>query len=167
MPATAGGRSIVPTRRVGRPANRPASGVGRAHRRTAIASGAPIHLRRVQQWRQEHPGYGRRPSQKSRRTLQETCLVQPPGAAAVAPEAWPEPSRPALQDLCRVPTPLRVGLIAQCSDTALPEDIVTFTRLLPAPGAECHFSANPRPEITSGFGIYRCRRKVGSGGWEL
>ncbi len=94
----------------------------------------PAHVRRVQQWRQEHPGYWQHPAQKSRRTLQETCLVQPPGAVAVAPEAWPEPSGPALQDLCRVPTPLLVGLIAQFSDTALQEDIVTFTRRLIAKG---------------------------------
>jgi hypothetical protein len=94
----------------------------------------PDHVRRVQQWRKEHPGYWKRPSRKSRRTLQETCPSQPAPAQLVAGAPLPEPSRPALQDLCRVPTPLLVGLIAQFSDTALHEDIVTFTRRLIAKG---------------------------------
>jgi hypothetical protein len=90
----------------------------------------PAHVRRVQQWRQAHPGYWKRPPRPPAGTLQETCLAQPPVAVAVAPAPLPEPSRPALQDLCRVQTPLLVGLIAQFSDTALQEDIVTFTRRL-------------------------------------
>ena len=88
------------------------------------------HVRRVQQWRKEHPGYWKRPPRPPAGTLQETCLAQLPGAVAVTSAPLPEPSRPALQDLCRVPTPLLVGLIAQFSDTALQEDIVSFTRRL-------------------------------------
>ena len=94
----------------------------------------PAHVRRVQQWRQAHPGYWKRPPGRPAGTLQETCLAQPPVAVAVAPAPLPEPARPALQDLCRVQTPLLVGLIAQFSDTALQEDIVTFTRRLIAKG---------------------------------
>jgi hypothetical protein len=94
----------------------------------------PDHVRRVQQWRQAHHGYWQRRSQKPRRTLQETCPAQPTPDQSVAPTQLPEPSRPALQDLCRVQTPLLVGLIAQFSDTALQEDIVTFTRRLIAKG---------------------------------
>ena len=90
----------------------------------------PAHVRRVQQWRQAHPGYWRRRSPKPRRTLQETCPPQPIEHKPVTPAPLPEPSRPALQELCRVQTPLLVGLIAQFSDTALQEDIVTFTRRL-------------------------------------
>jgi hypothetical protein len=90
----------------------------------------PAHVRRVQQWRQAHPQYWKHPPRKPRCTLQETCPTQPAPALPVAPEPLPEPSRPALQELCRVPTPLLVGLIAQFSDAVLQEDIVTFTRHL-------------------------------------
>jgi hypothetical protein len=51
-------------------------------------------------------------------------------AVTVAPTPLPDLCQPALQDLCRVQTPLLVGLIAQFSDTALQEDIVSFTRRL-------------------------------------
>jgi hypothetical protein len=94
----------------------------------------PAHVRRVQQWRKEHPGYWKRPPRKPRPTLQESCPVQMAAAKEIAPAPLPEPSRPALQDLCRVQTPLLVGLIAQFSDAALQEDIVSFTRRLIAKG---------------------------------
>jgi len=90
----------------------------------------PAHVRRVQQWRQAHPQYWQHPPRQPRRTLQETCPPQPAPAQSVASAPLPEPSQPALQELCRVQTPLLVGLIAQFSDTALQEDIVTFTRRL-------------------------------------
>ncbi len=90
----------------------------------------PAHVRRVQQWRQAHPQYWQRRSPKPRRTLQESCPAQLAPVQPVAAGPLPEPSAPALQDLCRVQTPLLVGLIAQFSDTALHEDIVTFTRRL-------------------------------------
>jgi hypothetical protein len=48
----------------------------------------------------------------------------------------PQGSRPALQDLCEVKTPLLVGLIAQFTDTALQEDIVTYARRLIARGRD-------------------------------
>ncbi len=91
----------------------------------------PENVRRVQQWRKEHPGYWQR---RPRRTLQETCPAQTAGAKEITTTPLPEVPRPALQDLCRVQTPLLVGLIAQFSDTALQEDIVTFTRRLIAKG---------------------------------
>ncbi len=90
----------------------------------------PAHVRRVQQWRKDHPGYWKRHPPKPHPALQETCPAQLAPAQSVAPAPLPEPSRPALQDLCRVQTPLLVGLIAQFSDTALQEDIVAFTRRL-------------------------------------
>ena len=92
------------------------------------------HVQRVQQWRREHPEYGKGRLRKARRALQETCPAQPAGTTPLAPAPLPEPSLPALQDLCRVQTPLLVGLIAQFSDMALQEDIVTFTRRLIAKG---------------------------------
>jgi len=94
----------------------------------------PENVRRVQQWRKAHPDYGKSRHRKARLALQETCPAQPAGTTPLVPAPLPEPSRPALQDLCRVQTPLLVGLIAQFSDTALQEDIVTFTRRLIAKG---------------------------------
>ena len=94
----------------------------------------PENVRRVQQWRKEHPGYWKRPVPPVRRTLQETCPAQAAEAKEVVAAPLPEVCRPALQDLCRVQTPLLVGLIAQFSDTALQEDIVSFTRRLIAKG---------------------------------
>jgi hypothetical protein len=94
----------------------------------------PENVRRVQQWRKAHPEYGKGRLRKARRALQETCSPQPAVPQPIVPTPLPEPSRPALQDLCRVQTPLLVGLIAQFSDTALQEDIVSFTRRLIAKG---------------------------------
>src|SRR5439155_1442754 len=76
------------------------------------------NVKRVQQWRAEHPGYWKRRSSKPRRTLQETCSEQAAGSQELIPRQAPQVSRPALQELCEVKTPLLVGLIAQFTDTA-------------------------------------------------
>jgi hypothetical protein len=94
----------------------------------------PDHVRRVQQWRQEHPGYWKRPPQAPDRTLQETCQSQHAVSKPLGTQPLPDACGPALQDLCRVQTPLLVGLIAQFSDAALQEDIVSLTRRLIAKG---------------------------------
>ena len=96
----------------------------------------PENVRRVQQWRTEHPGYWKQPPRKPRRTLQETCSAQVAVCEEVAPKQASQDSPPALQELCLVKTPLLVGLIAQFTDTALQEDIVTFTRRLIAKGQD-------------------------------
>jgi hypothetical protein len=94
----------------------------------------PENVQRVQQWRAEHPGCWKRHSRKPRRTLQETCSAQVAGGDKLAQIYLPQGSRPALQDLCEVKTALLVGLIAQFTDTALQEDIVTYARRLIARG---------------------------------
>ena len=71
------------------------------------------NVKRVQQWRQEHPGYWKRQARRSRRTLQETCSAQVPVQQELLPAEAQQVSRPALQELCEVKTPLLVGLIAQ------------------------------------------------------
>jgi hypothetical protein len=96
----------------------------------------PENVQRVQQWRAEHPGYWKQQSRKPRGTLQETCSAQVAVGEELAQKQAPQPSRPALQDLCEVKTPLLVGLIAQFTDTALQEDIVTYTRRLIARGQD-------------------------------
>jgi len=94
------------------------------------------NVKRVQQWRAEHPGYWKRPARKPGRTLQETCSEQVPAQQELLPAEAPQVSRPALQDLCEVKTPLLVGLIAQFTDCALQEDIVAYTRRLIARGQD-------------------------------
>jgi len=96
----------------------------------------PDHVRRVQQWRAAHPGYWKRRPPKLRRTLQETCPPQVAAKEELPQKEAPQVSRPALHDLCEVKTPLLVGLIAQFTDTALQEDIVTYTRRLIAKGQD-------------------------------
>ena len=94
------------------------------------------NVKRVQQWRAEHPGYWKQPPRRPRRALQESCLAQAAGEEVVAEKEAPQVSGPALQDLCAIQTPLLVGLIAQFSDTALQEDIVAHTRRLIARGQD-------------------------------
>jgi hypothetical protein len=96
----------------------------------------PENVQRVQEWRAEHPGYWKRRPRKPRGTLQETCSAQVAVNEELAEKQAPQVFRPALQDLCDVKTPLLVGLIAQFTDTALQEDIVTFTRRLIARGQD-------------------------------
>ena len=79
----------------------------------------PESVQRVQKWRAEHPGYWKRPPRKPRGTLQETCSAQVTVNEELPKKQAPQVSRPALQDLCEVKTPLLVGLIAQFTDTAL------------------------------------------------
>jgi hypothetical protein len=96
----------------------------------------PDNVKRVQQWRAEHPGYGKRQSGKPRRALQEACSAQVAVGEELVQKQAPQDSLPALQELCQVKTPLLVGLIAQFTDTALQEDIVTYTRRLIARGQD-------------------------------
>jgi len=91
---------------------------------------SPDNVQRVRQWRAAHPGYWKQPPRKPRRALQETCSAQVAVCEEVAQKQAPQDSQPALQELCLVKTPLLVGLIAQFTDTALQEDIVTYTRRL-------------------------------------
>jgi hypothetical protein len=106
----------------------------------------PENVQRVQQWRAEHPGYWKQPPRKPRCTLQETCSAQVVVNEELAQNQAPQPSRPALQDLCEVKTPLLVGLIAQFTDTALQEDIVAYTRRLIARGQDIPKSSPKRNE---------------------
>ena len=96
----------------------------------------PENVQRVQQWRAEHSGYWKQRPRKPRGALQETCSAQVAVGEELAKKQAPQPSRPALQDLCEVKTPLLVGLIAQFTDTALQEDIVTYARRLIARGRD-------------------------------
>jgi hypothetical protein len=125
----------------------------------------PENVKRVQQWREAHPGYAKRQARKPRRTLQETCPEVRPEQVAVAQELIPKAawqvSRPALQELCAVQTPLLVGLIAQFTDTALQEDIVTHTRRLIARGQD--ILDQPSRRLTKGNNVYDAKESAAAG----
>jgi len=121
----------------------------------------PENVRRVQQWREKHPDYWKRPSRKPRRTLQETCSEQAAVPQELIPKETPQVSRPALQELCEVQTPLLVGLIAQFTDTALQEDIVAHTRRLIARGQD--ILDQPSRRLTKGNTVYDAKESPASG----
>jgi hypothetical protein len=125
----------------------------------------PENVKRVQQWREEHPDYSKRQVRKPPRTLQETCPEVLPEQVAVAqdliPKEVPQVSRPALQELCVAQTPLLVGLIAQFTDTPLQEDIVTYTRRLIAKGQD--ILDQPSRRLTKGNNVYAAKESAAAG----
>jgi hypothetical protein len=121
----------------------------------------PENVQRVQAWRAEHPGYWKHPARKPRRTLQETCSEQAPALEPLEPQSPPQVSRPALQELCEVKTPLLVGLIAQFTDAALQEDIVAYTRRLIAKGQD--ILDQPSRRRTKGNTVYDAKENPASG----
>lgn len=116
------------------------------------------HVQRVQQWRAEHPGYWKRLPRPPRRTLQETCAEQEAVSQEVVSAQAPQVSRPALQELCEAQTPLLVGLIAQLTDAALQEDIVSYTRRLIARGQD--ILDQPSRRLTKGKHVYDDRKET-------
>jgi hypothetical protein len=121
----------------------------------------PENVQRVQDWRVEHPGYWKRQSRKPRGALQETCPAQVVANEGLAEKQAPQVSRPALQDLCEVKTPLLVGLIAQFTDTALQEDIATFTRRLIARGQD--ILDQPSRRLVKGNRVYDAKENPAPG----
>ncbi len=121
----------------------------------------PENVKRVQQWRTEHPGYWRRQTRKPRRALQETCSEQVTAPQNLVSKQAPQVSRPALQELCEVKTPLLVGLIAQFSDAALQEDIVAYTRRLIARGQD--ILDQPSRRLTKGNTVYGAKENPAPG----
>jgi len=121
----------------------------------------PENVQRVQDWRAEHPGYWKRQSGKPRGALQDTCSAQVVANEGLAEKQAPQVSRPALQDLCQVKTPLLVGLIAQFTDTALQEDIATFTRRLIARGQD--ILDQPSRRLAKGNRVYDAKENPASG----
>jgi hypothetical protein len=91
---------------------------------------------RVRAWRQKHPGYWKKRPKKSAGTLQEVLPLQAAEQEPVAPPDPQEVFQRTLQDICRVQTPLLVGLIAQMIDSPLQEDIVRFARCVVAKGKD-------------------------------
>ena len=121
----------------------------------------PESVKRVQQWREAHPGYWKAQARKPPRTLQETCSEQVPVQQELLSAETPSVSRPALQELCEVKTPLLVGLIAQFTDAALQEDIVAYTRRLIARGQD--ILDQPSRRLTKGNIVYDAKESAAPG----
>ena len=109
----------------------------------------PDNVKRVQLWRQEHPGYWRRPTPKASETsdaLQETCTPQSIPSQVVSENLEPPP-QDALQDSFFLQPAVCVGLIAQLSGCALPDDIAAMVRRLQQLGRDI---LDRSPQLTGG-----------------
>ena len=98
----------------------------------------PENVRRVQEWREAHPGYWRRSEEKSDDALQDRSDDKNSEKQDVI-QSLP---RNALQDLLIEHLPVVVGLIANLTGSALQDDIVATTRRLQQLGADI---LNPSP----------------------
>jgi hypothetical protein len=83
----------------------------------------PVHVARVQAWRQAHPGYGKRARPVSRGPLQDECRAQ-------GVESNKNCADFALQEIISSQPLVLLGLIAQFTDSALQDDIAAASRRL-------------------------------------
>jgi hypothetical protein len=86
----------------------------------------PLHVERVRQWRQAHPGYWRRPSSQTLHALQEDLTPQEPSNQSLEGGLTPH----AIQDVFFLQPTVLVGLIAHFTGLTLQEDIATTARRL-------------------------------------
>ena len=84
----------------------------------------PEHVRRVQRWRAEHPGYWRCKSQNGRLALQDPLI----GQAVEINIDKIDFAQSALQDLLTVQPSVIIDIIAQLTGCALQDDIVMAVR---------------------------------------
>ena len=97
------------------------------------------NVRRVQQWRQAHPDYGKKksaPPAPSQAT--EPQEVAPSSLLVTAP-----PTTGALQDNCLSDHPVFIGLLSMVTGSTLQEDIAGIARKLEARGRDI-LGASPR-----------------------
>lgn len=81
---------------------------------------------RVQRWRAEHPGYGRRAGTATAAALQDDC----PAQVIEIQEESQALVGDALQDVLSAQPAVLIGLIAHLTHSALQEDILRSTRRL-------------------------------------
>ena len=81
---------------------------------------------RVQRWRTEHPGYGRRAGTATAAALQDDCQEQT--LATQGSEV--DSGGAALQEVLSAQPAVLIGLIAHLTDSPLQEDIVRSSRRL-------------------------------------
>jgi|APDOM4702015023_1054809.scaffolds.fasta_scaffold07851_2 hypothetical protein len=83
----------------------------------------PVHVARVQAWRQAHPGYSKRVLPASGAALQDECHAQ-------GVESNKNCADLALQEIISAQPLVLLGLIAQFTDSALQDDIAAASRRL-------------------------------------
>jgi hypothetical protein len=92
----------------------------------------PDNVKRVQLWRQDHPGYWRRKAPQVSTdpdALQETLTAQERETQSLS-ESIETPAEDALQDSFFLQPAVFVGLIAQLTGCAWPDDIASMVRRL-------------------------------------
>jgi hypothetical protein len=105
---------------------------------------SPENCQRVKDWRQRHPGYGRKKKAEPPAPLQEVCRTQASEPQGVSPG----PAADALQDLFSMQPAVVVGLISLMTGSTLQEDIALTTRLLLRKGQDIlamRSSSSPQP----------------------
>ncbi|HEY0791720.1 MAG TPA: hypothetical protein VGD78_11710 [Chthoniobacterales bacterium] len=104
----------------------------------------PENSQRVKDWRQRHPGYGRKKKAVSPEPLQEVCRPQSLGPQGLTADRGFD----ALQDLSPLQPAVVVGLISLMTGSTLQEDIALTTRMLLRKGQDIMAmrpSSNPHP----------------------
>jgi hypothetical protein len=86
----------------------------------------PENSRRVDEWREAHPGYSRKKATPPAKPLQDVCPPQEPQPQEVAETK----SSHALQDVWTMQAALVVGLISTMTGSVLQEDISAASRIL-------------------------------------
>jgi hypothetical protein len=95
--------------------------------------GGPENTRRVQQWRQSHPGYWKRKASQQNSTQ---AVVSKPLSPEQSSCNVPPQSSGTLQDVCLTEHPAFIGLISMMTGSTLQEDIVSTSRRLVAKGRD-------------------------------
>jgi len=98
----------------------------------------PDNVKRVQLWRQDHPGYWRRKAPQvstEPNALQETFMPQEKETQSLR-EGVDKPGEDALQDSFFLQPAVFVGLIAQLTGCALQDDIASMVRRLQQLGSD-------------------------------
>jgi hypothetical protein len=98
-----------------------------------------INVKRVQQWRDAHPGYWRRKVKTSADALQDACIAEP----IENNENKSDFAVDALQDSFIAQPAVLVGLIAQFTGCALQDDIAMAARRMQRLGSDI---LNPFPK---------------------
>jgi hypothetical protein len=109
----------------------------------------PDNVKRVQLWRQEHPGYWRRKTPQASQApdaLQETWTPQEVPTQSVS-EPLEAPQQDALQDSFFLQPAVLVGLIAQLTGFVLQDDIASMVRRLQQLGRDI---LDRSPPLTGG-----------------
>jgi hypothetical protein len=101
----------------------------------------PMHVRRVQAWRADHPGYSRG-RRRAAPALQDLLI----GQRDDLQEESGIRTEVALQDPWNPPSPVLVGLIAHLFEMTLQDDIASTTRRLVQLGLDV---MNGRPDAQS------------------